>query len=200
MSSGYIHLNNCPNRLYLLGITFQSCSFIFEKSTNCYLFSRNKKCFSFALLIYWYLQKWYQTNTDCKCCDESVQVLLELICTTVSLVIISLYSPRRSCLSVHTVIYSCCWSQGLKIVNIIYCGQFQTYNAWKWQCAHHPAAIFSLFFFFFFFVIHVFYLFLKVLLESSWMISLLPGLYLCISPSFLCWVGMLEFLPWNSLD
>lgn len=86
-------------------------------------------------------------------------------------------------------LYTVVMSQGLKIANNLLWIVSNVYNTWKWQCTHHPTSIFSLFLL----VTQAFYLFLKVLLESSWMINPLPILY-CVSPhSILCWVGMLEF-------
>lgn len=75
------------------------------------------------------------------------------------------------------------WVKASRLL-IIYCGQFQTYTTHENDNVPITQLQYSVFFFFFF-VIHVFYLFLKVLLESSWMISLLQ-LVLCIStlPSF----------------
>lgn len=93
-------------------------------------------------------------------------VLLELICTTVSLVIISLYSQRRSCLSVtYSYIQLLLWVKASRLL-IIYCGQFQTYTTHENDSVPITQLQYSVFFFFL--VTHVFYLFLKVLLESSW--------------------------------
>lgn len=115
-------------------------------------------------------------------------VLLELICTTVFSHNLSVF-PKEVMPFCYIQLYTVVMSHGLRIANNLLWIVSNIYNTWKWQCTHHPASTFSLFLL----ITQAFYLFLKVLLESSWMMNLLPILC-CVSPhSILCWVGMLEF-------